>query len=196
VLKRNLLLKFSSLMLATSMLAGTPAIIHAAQGAAGGTAASQTAAINEWHPARPAAGMGSLVLTNYFGKGGQLTVDLERGHLVSVREDQKNTDEFIVDWQNHYTVSEETNGIPSRMQINLAPGTYRYTASVPDVGTVNRTIDVAAGQVIGLGFYGGSPTEVVHNHSQSHGDNTKHTDVSYDFKELLVAQEDMTAQAR
>jgi hypothetical protein len=135
-------------------------------------------------------------LTNYFGKGGQLTVDLERGHRVSVREDQKNTDEFIVDWQNHYTVSEETNGIPSRMQINLAPGTYRYTASVPDVGTVNRTIDVAAGQVIGLGFYGGSPTEVVHNHSQSHGDNTKHTDVSYDFKELLVAQEDMTAQAR
>ena len=196
MLKRNLLLKFSSLMLATSMLAGTPAIIYAAQGTTGGTAASQTAAVNEWHPSRPATGMGSIVWLNSFGSGAPLTVDLQKGNLVSVREDKRNTHEFIVDSQSLYTVPEAANGAMGHLQLNLAPGTYNYTASVPNVGTVNGTIEVTAGQVMGLSFYGGGSKTVVHNHSQSHGDNTKHTSESIVFTQLLEAQEDMTAQAR
>ena len=196
MLKRNLLLKFSSLMLATSMLAGTPAIIHAAQGTTGGTAAPQTAAINAWHPARPAAGMGSIVWLNSFGSGAPLTVDLQRGNLVSVRDNKRNTHEFIVDSQSLYTVPEAAKGVMGHLQLNLAPGTYNYTASVPNVGTVNGTIEVAAGQVMGLSFYGGGSKTVVHNHSQSHGDHTKHTSDSIVFTKLLEAQENMTAQAR
>ena len=196
MLKRNLLLKFSSLMLATSMLAGTPAIIHAAQGTTGGAAASQTAAVNEWHPSRPATGMGSIVWTNFNGNGAQLYVDLQKGNLVAVREDKQNTHQFIVDSQSSYTVPTAANSIPGRMQINVVPGTYNYTASVPDVGTVNGTFEVKAGQVTDLSFYGGDPKTIVHNHSQSHGDSTKHTSESIVFTKLLVAQEDMTAQAR
>ena len=196
MLKRNLLLKVSSLMLATSMLVGTPAIIHAAQGTAGGSAASQTAAVSEWHPARPAAGMSSIVWTNFNGNGAQLNIDLERGNLVAVRENKQNTHQFIVDSQSAYTVPTAANSIPGRMQINVAPGTYNYTASAPDIGTVNGSFEVKAGQVIGLSFYGGEPKTIVHNHSQSHGDNTKHTSESIVFTKLLVAQGDLTAQAR
>jgi hypothetical protein len=195
MLKRNLLIKFSSLMLATSMLAATPAIIHAAQGTGGGTAATQSAAINAWRPTRPAAGMASLVLLNSFGSGAPLTIDLQRGNLVSVREDKKNTHQFIIDSENLYTLPEATNSGMGHLQLNLAPGTYNYTASVPNVGTMNGTIEVTPGQVIGLSFYGGGSRTVVHNHSQSHGDNTKPTSESVVFTKLLVAQEDMTAQA-
>jgi hypothetical protein len=195
MLKRNLLLKISSLMLATSMLLGAPAIIHAAQGTAGSSAASQSVA-NEWRPARPAAGMGSIVWLDSFGSGAPLTLDLQRGNLVSTRDDHKNTHEFIVDSENVYTLPEATNDGMGHLQLNLAPGTYNYTASVPNVGTVNGTAEVKAGQVTGLTFYGGDPRTIVHNHSQSHGNNTKPTSESIVFTKLLVAQEDMTAQAR
>jgi hypothetical protein len=194
MLKRNLLLKFSSVMLAASLLAGTPVIIHAQQATAGKTM-TQAAAAHAWYPARPAAGMGSIVWLNSFGSGAPLTIDLQRGNLVSTRDDHKNTHEFIVDSENLYTLPEATNSGMGHLQLNLAPGTYNYTASVPNVGTVNGTIEVTAGQVIGLSFYGGEPKTIVHNHSQSHGHNTDHTFSSTVFTKLLVAQEDMTAQA-
>lgn len=194
--KKNLLLKFSSLMLAVLTLAGAPTIIYAAQGTTGGTAAPQAAPVNEWHPTRPAAGMGSIVWTNYNGNGGQLSVDLQRGNLESVREDRQDTHHFIVDWQNTYTVSPAMNNIPGRMQVNLAPGTYNYTASVPDIGTVNGTLELKAGQVEDLSFYGGEPKTIVHNHSQSHGHNTDHTFTTIVFTKLLEAEQDVTAQAR
>ena len=198
MLKRNLLLKCSAVMLAGLLLAGTPALMYAAQGATTGSATkAQTAVVaNEWHPGRPAAGMSSIVWTNFNGNGAQLNIDLERGNLVAVRENKQNTHQFIVDSQSSYIVPTAANSIPGRLQINLAPGSYNYTASAPDIGTVNGSFEVKAGQVIGLSFYGGEPKTIVHNHSQSHGDNTKHTSESIVFTKLLVAQEDLTAQAR
>ena len=195
--KRNLLLKFSSLMLAALMLAGVPAISYAAQGTTGGTAAPQTAAVNEWHPTRPAVGMGSVVWTNYNGYGGQLTIDLQGGHYAVDNLGKQHSD-FIVNSVNFYTVPQAQNSTPGRMQINLAPGTYNYTANVANIGSLNGTIEVKVGQVTGLSFYGGDPKTIVHNHSQSNGhdDNLRHTSTSTVFTKLLVAQEDLTAQAR
>src|SRR5262245_59967447 len=195
MLKRNLLLKFSSFVLAASMLVGAPAVIYAAQGNTSGTAAAQTAAANAWHPARPATGMGSIVFVNYNGDGAQLSIDMQRGNLVDVKDDNQHTHQFIVDAQNSYTIATAANNLPGRMQVNLTPGTYNYTASVPNIGTLNGTIEVKAGQVTGLSFYGGDPKTIVHNHSQSHN-NSEHTSSSIVFTKLLVAQADLTAQAR
>jgi hypothetical protein len=222
VFKRNLLVKISSLMLAGSMLVGVPAIIPAAQAASGhhdhehlgnglsskhtiniaapqisGSAiASQTPAVTGWTPARPVAGMGSIVFLNSFGSGAPLTVDLQKGNLEAVREDRQNTHQFIVSSDNLYTVPEATNSGMGRLQLNLAPGSYNYTASVPNIGAVNGSFDLTPGQVVGLNFYGGDPKTIVHNHSQSHGDNTKPTTISTVFTKLLVAPQDLTAQAR
>jgi hypothetical protein len=49
---------------------------------------------------------------------------------------------------------------------------------------------------MGLSFYGGDAKTLVHNHSQSHGDNTQPTTTSVVFTKLLVAPQDLTAQAR
>lgn len=222
MLTRNLLLKFSSLMLAGSLLAGVPAIIPAAQAASGhhdhghlgnglsskhvdntaapqvstSTTAAQTPAINSWAPARPAAGMGSIVFFNSFGGGTSLTVDLQQGTLEAVRDNKKDTHEFIVNSDNLYTVPEATNNGMGRLQLNLAPGSYNYTASVPDVGTVNGNFDITAGQIMGLSFYGGDAKTIIHNHSQSHGNNNEHTSTSVIFTKLLVAPQDLTAQAK
>lgn len=193
MLRRTLLLKSSLVILAVSMLTGAPVVIHAASGSTGGATASTAAAINAWRPVQPAAGMGSIVWTNFNGNGAQLNIDLERGNLVSVRENKQNTHQFIVDSQNSYTISTAMNDIPGRMQINVAPGTYNYTASVPGVGTVNGTFELKAGQVMGLSFYGGEPKTIVENHSHHNNDHTVSTTI---FTELLVAQGDLTAQAR
>jgi hypothetical protein len=183
-------------MLAASMLAGVPAISYAARGIIGGAAVTQTAVVNEWHPARPVAGMGSVVWTNYNGYGGQLTIDLQGGHYA-VDNLGKQHNDFIVNSVNFYTVSQAENDTPGRLQINLAPGIYHYTANVANIGSLNGTIEVKAGQIMGLSFYGGDPKTIVHNHSpQSDDDNLKHTSTSTVFTKLLVAQEDLTAQAR
>lgn len=79
-----------------------------------------------WQPAAAAAGQGSLAWTNY--NGDELTVDLN-GTI--------------------YKVPPAANNVPGRLQINLAPGLYRYTASVPN-GSLNGEINLAAGQVVGL----------------------------------------------
>lgn len=193
MVKRNLLLKFSPLILAGLMLAGGSAVIPVAQ-----AAASQTEAANAWAPARPAAGMGSIVWTNFNGYGGQLSIDLQGGSYQVDNIGQQHTHLFIVNSENLYTVPQATNGTPGRMQINLAPGTYNYTANVANVGSLNGTVEVKAGQVIGLSFYGGDPKTIVHNHSQSHGkdDNLDHTYSTIIFTKLLVAQTDLTSQIR
>ena len=76
--------------------------------------------------------MGSLVWVNYSGDD-ELTIDLS-GQL--------------------YKVPPQANGIPGRLQIDVQPGYYRYTASVP-YGSLNGEINVAAGQVTGINIVPG-----------------------------------------
>lgn len=130
--------------------------------------------------------MGSIVWTNFVGGGNELTIDMS-GTL--------------------YKVPPEANNIPGRLQIEVAPGTYAYTASVP-FGTVNRTVDVAAGQVIGLGFYGklDIPTQGAAHPGDEHNPGSHGATHNYDhhnpdahqahFTDLLVSQEDFTAPVR
>ncbi len=82
--------------------------------------------VDTWQPAIAAPGQGSIAWTNY--NGDELTVDLN-GTI--------------------YKVPPAANNIPGRLQIDLAPGLYRYTASVPN-GSLNGEVNLVAGQVIGL----------------------------------------------
>lgn len=179
MLKRNLLLKFSLLMLVALMLVGFPALMYAAGN-------------DTWLPTLPTAGQGSLVLVNYNGDGGELTVDLARGSFMPGRVDKQSTNEFVIESQDLYIVPIAANDIPGRMQINLVPGTYRYTANVANIGSVNHTIEIVAGQVMALSFFAGTPQDVVNNHN-SNGDHTSHSSKN---TELQVAEEDITGQAR
>jgi len=175
MLKRNLVLKLGTLMIAVSALAASPTLIYAHKKDDDTTVAPIVLA-NAAQIARPAAGMGSIVWTNYMGKGDELFVDLAG---------------------TQYAVPEETNGIPVRGQISLAPGTYNFTASVPNVGSVTRSIDVAAGHVIGLSFFLGSPNLVNNNHSLQPGDVGQHSYITFsDYDQLLMVQGDLTNQAR
>lgn len=86
----------------------------------------QTPAVDTWQPVAAAPGQGSLAWTNY--NHDELTVDLN-GTL--------------------YKVPPAANNIPGHLQINVAPGLYNYTASVPN-GSLNGQLTITAGQVIGL----------------------------------------------
>jgi hypothetical protein len=79
-----------------------------------------------WQPRAAAAGQSSIAWTNYTGE--ELTVDLN-GTI--------------------YKVPPAANNIPGRLQIDVAPGLYRYTASVPN-GSLNGELNAVAGQVTGL----------------------------------------------
>ena len=138
MLNKNLLLKVSSLLVIGVMLAGTPALALAkppkgteVTGGFGVTGSGNSGAL-----AMPAPGMASVDLINYFGAGGELTVD-----FAGVT----------------YEVPASLNGGNQQwnhLQINLPPGTYNYTASVTGNDTViNNTITVEAGKVTSLGFY-------------------------------------------
>jgi hypothetical protein len=85
----------------------------------------------------PAPGMASVDLINYFGAGGELSVD-----FAGIR----------------YTVPASLDGgsgVWNHLEFSLAPGTYNYTASVLGNDTIiNDTITVEAGKVTSLGFYG------------------------------------------
>lgn len=83
--------------------------------------------VDTWQPSAPAPEMGSIAWINYFGRD-ELTVDL--GGQI-------------------YKVPPQVNDIPGRLQIDLAPGDYRYTVSVPN-GSLNGEITVVAGQVTGI----------------------------------------------
>lgn len=92
------------------------------------TPAPQAPAGDTWQPVAAAPGQGSIAWTNYVGD--ELTVDLN-GIL--------------------YKVPPASNNIPGHLQINVAPGLYRYTASVPN-GSFNGELNLAVGQVMGLNF--------------------------------------------
>jgi hypothetical protein len=87
----------------------------------------ETPAIDTWQPVAAATGLGSIVWVNYYGRD-ELTVDLE-GTL--------------------YKVPPATDNIPGRLQVDLSPGLYRYTVSLPN-GSLNGEITVVAGQVTGM----------------------------------------------
>ncbi len=76
--------------------------------------------------AKPPAGMGSIVLINQESGSETLTLTLNG---------------------NSYTVA-PTN----QMEINLAPGSYTYSASVPGVAPINESVDVTTGKVASLTF--------------------------------------------
>lgn len=171
-------------------------VIATSPGVSGSAIISETPAANGWAPARPAAGMGSIVFLNSFGSGASLTIDLQEGTYATDNNGSVDTNQFIVSSEHLYTMPEATNIGMGRMQLALTPGVYNYTASVPNVGTVNGTFQVTAGQVTGLTFYGGGSRTIVENHSQSHGDNTQPTTYSTVFTKLLAAPQNLTAQAR
>lgn len=125
--------------------------------------ATPTVTVDTWKPSVAAPGQGSLVWTNYVGD--ELTVDLN-GAL--------------------YKVAPAANNLPGRLQLNVAPGLYRFTASVPN-GSLNGETNLSAGQVIGL-YVSAKPQEKPR----------------YDIGEpsplplpvdLLLTQQDVTAQA-
>ncbi|MDX1521655.1 MAG: hypothetical protein R3264_08515, partial [Anaerolineae bacterium] len=80
-----------------------------------------------WQPLPAAPGQGSLAWNNFWGRD-ELTLDLN-GTL--------------------YQVPPATDTLPGRLQLDVDPGFYRYTVSVPN-GSLNGEVAVVAGQVIGL----------------------------------------------
>ncbi len=183
--KRYFFLKVGVLlMLVTLMIGAGPTVTYAQQGPAKAVA-NAAAASQAWHPAPAKAGLGSLVWINYNGGGDELTVDLA-GKL--------------------YKVSPDANGIPGRLQIEVAPGSYNYTASTP-FGAISRTVELSTGQVMGLSFFGKldvpSHGRVSHSDKRSSGpgrarNRDHHNSDAHisKFTELLMSQEDLTAQAR
>ena len=125
---------------------------------------------DEWQPSRPPPDMGSVVFITHIGQGGGLTIDLD-GTV--------------------YTVSDKVNDIPGRLQINLAPGTYAFTASALGMATTH-SVEVMPGQVIGLNFMGVGSDLVVHNTS----DEDEATTQSYKFNDLAVVFDDLTGQVQ
>lgn len=91
--------------------------------------ATEEPVVDTFQPAPAATGQASLVWVNYLGD--ELTVDLS-GQL--------------------YKVAPAANNIPGRLQINVAPGDYTYTASVP-AGSINGVITPLVGQVTGLNIF-------------------------------------------
>jgi hypothetical protein len=136
-----------------------------------GLPASIYAAQNDtWQPGRPAPGTGSVVFINHIGQGGGVTVDLA-GTV--------------------YKVSDKVNDLPSRLQINLAPGTYAFTVSAFD-SAASHTVEVMPGQVTGLNFIGAGSQLVVHNTN----DEDRATTRSYKFTDVAVVFDDITDQAQ
>jgi hypothetical protein len=93
--------------------------------------------VDVWQPEATTADQGSVVWVNYYGDSG-LTIDLA-GEL--------------------YRVPPQVDGIPGRIQVDLAPGVYRYTASVP-YGSINGEVSVTPGAVIGLNITADIPEPI------------------------------------
>lgn len=127
------------------------------------TAPAETGSpVDTWQPAAPMAGLGSIVWVNHSGQD-ELTVDLA-GQL--------------------YKVAPKVNDIPGRLQIDVAPGTYRYTASVP-YGSLNGEITVVAGEVTGINIIPGIREEPEYEIGEK---------VDFPPVELSQFQEDLTGQ--
>ena len=89
-------------------------------------AAGSSAAIT-----KPPAGMGSVVLINQ--DGGSETLSVNLGGTT-------------------YTVAPQGGSGSNQVEFNLAPGSYTYSASVPGISGINKSIDVVAGKVTSLSF--------------------------------------------
>ncbi|MEM7347242.1 MAG: hypothetical protein AAF485_23635 [Chloroflexota bacterium] len=94
--------------------------------AAAGETSEAVAPVDDWQPIAAAAGKGSLVWINHYQD--TLTVDLQ-GTI--------------------YTVPAASSDIPGRLQVDLAPGSYRYTASVP-FGSLNHEVSLTDSEIVGL----------------------------------------------
>ena len=81
--------------------------------------------------AKPPAGMGSIVLINQDSGSETLTVNLNG---------------------TAYTVAPQGGSGSNQVEFNLAPGSYTYSASVPGISGINKSIDVVAGKVTSLSF--------------------------------------------
>jgi hypothetical protein len=173
MLNKNLLLKVSSLLVIGAMLAGTPALALA-KGPKYSEVTGDFAVIgtgNTGPLTMAAPGMASVVMINYFGSGRSLYVTLDG---------------------KRYEIPAQTGASANHAQIQLAPGTYAFSASVPDVGDVTQSIDVTAGSVTGLSFYGGSPKTLLE--SGDDGGNRPGSTIA--FEDLLFAQGDLTGEIR
>ena len=91
-----------------------------------GMPVEETPLVDDWQPNVALSGSASLVWINHIGD--ELTVDLN-GQL--------------------YKVPPSNNNIPGRLQVDVTPGEYQYTASVP-AGSLNSELTAVAGQVVGL----------------------------------------------
>ena len=170
--KRNAVLKLGVLVIVALMLASIPGVSMAHDPSHDSVVPLTEIAISG--PIKtPAAGMGGLVFINYNGGSEQLNITLQG---------------------KEYKVAPEANGAPSFGQIDLAPGTYDYTANVANVGDVTASVDVVAGKVIGLGFVGADPEVVVHNSSREGSDASAHTFLTLKNTKLIVYEGDMTPQ--
>lgn len=127
------------------------------------SAAPTAAVVDTWKPAPATPGQGSLAWTNYTGE--ELTIDLN-GTL--------------------YKVPPAANNIPGHSQIEVAPGLYRYTASVPN-GSVNGEVNLIAGQVMGLTV----SAKLLEEQRYDVGEPAPQVPPV----DLLLTQEDLTAQA-
>jgi len=84
----------------------------------------------------PPASMGSVDVINYDGGGDTLTVSLS-GFSFQIPPS--------LNGGNHQW---------NHMELNLAPGTYSYTASFPANDTIaSGSVQIEAGKITGLGFY-------------------------------------------
>ena len=186
MLNKNLLLKVSSLLVIGTMLAGAPALALAKGPKEEREVTGNFAVIGSGNTAAlamPASGMASVDLINYFGAGGELTVD-----FAGIT----------------YKVPASLNGGNQQwnhLQFNLAPGTYNYSASVTGNDTViNNTISVEAGKVTSLGFYA-NLADTLHerDNDDSPKDNTPGqsatTRSEKDLDDLFVGVADETAWA-
>jgi hypothetical protein len=125
--------------------------------------AQEIPVVDTWQPEVAGPGSASLVFSNFVGD--ELTLDLNG---------------------QRYTVAPPARDIPGRLQLDVSPGLYRYTASVP-AGSTNGEIMAVSGQVVGLTVFADPLPE-------------REYDVGEEFELLLpvtmrVFEEDLTARA-
>jgi hypothetical protein len=94
-------------------------------------------------------------------------------------------DELTVDLAGQlYKVAPKINEIPGRLQVDVSPGAYRYTASVP-YGSLNGDISVVAGNVVGINVIPGIRAEPEYEVGEK---------VEIPPVELSLFEEDLTGQ--
>jgi hypothetical protein len=95
----------------------------------------EAVAVDTWQPAAAGPGQASLVFVNYTRD--ELTVDIN---------------------SQAYKVAPPDKDIPGRFQLDLPPGAYRFTVSVPG-GSLNGEVMMVAGAVTGLNVTADLPPE-------------------------------------